>query len=227
MFLEPAILLAALGITLLEMSEASAVALALHGDSRSNIPFFAVALGVIVILIPTAVAGNFIALFPLFYVRIASATLLLYFGQRLMKSAKRSMKFQRIGFPPGGHSDTGRSVASTAFSVGVVEAFEAAIVLVALFPENYDSTLIGLVIGIVAVVAAAYILRSQIRKVKQANMKVAVSALLLSFSLFWYIESVRTISDLLLLPFFAGFFLLVYYYSTRNLPPATSARSPN
>ena len=108
-----------------------------------------------------------------------------------------------------------------------LEELEAAIVLVALFPENYDSTLIGLVIGIVAVVAAAYILRSQIRKVKQANMKVAVSALLLSFSLFWYIESVRTISDLLLLPFFAGFFLLVYYYSTRNLPPATSARSPN
>ncbi|EQB70046.1 MAG: hypothetical protein AMDU1_APLC00080G0005 [Thermoplasmatales archaeon A-plasma] len=78
-----------------------------------------------------------------------------------------------------------------------------------------------------AVVAAAYILRSQIRKVKQANMKVAVSALLLSFSLFWYIESVRVISDLLLLPFFAGFFLLVYYYSTRNLPPATTTRSSN
>ncbi|MEM0157177.1 MAG: hypothetical protein QXN26_03810 [Thermoplasmataceae archaeon] len=225
MLVEPAILLAAMGITLLEMSEASAVALALHGDSRSNIPFYAVAFGVIVIILPAALVGNFIALFPLFYVRIASATLLLYFGQRLMKSAKRSMKFQRIGFPPGKHAETGRSVVSTAFSVGVVEAFEAAIVLVALFPENYDSTLIGLVSGIVVVIVAAYILRGQIRKIKQADMKVAVSALLLSFSLFWYIESVRAISDLFLLPFFAGFCLLVYIYSARNLPPASSART--
>ncbi len=226
MFVEPAILLAAMGITLLEMSEASAVALALHGDSRSNIPFFAVALGVIVILLPVAFVGNFIAIFPLFYVRITSATLMLYFGQRLMKSAKRSMKFQRIGFPPEKHVETGKSVVSTAFSVGLVEAFEAAIVLVALFPENYGSTLIGLVTGIVVVIGAAYILRGQIRKIKQADMKIAVSALLLSFSLFWYIESVRTISDLLLLPFFAGFCMLVYFYSARNLPPVSSTRSP-
>lgn len=219
MNLEIAVLLAAFGITLLEMSEASAVGLALYSESRSYFPFFAVSLGVITVLVPTALAGNFITIFPLFYVRIVSATLLLYFGQRLMKSAKRSMKFQRIGFPSGKPESTGKSVAVTAYSVGVVEAFEAAIVLVALFPENYLSTLFGLIAGLVAVVVAVYILRNQVRKVKQANMKVAVSALLLSFSLFWYIESVRQISDYFLVPFFAGFFLLVYYYASRNLPP--------
>ena len=114
-----------------------------------------------------------------------------------------------------------RSVLSTAYSVGLVEAFEAAIVLVALFPENYYSTLIGLLLGIIAVLVAVYVLRNQVRKVKQATMKVAVSALLLSFSLFWFIESVRAISDLYLLPFFVTFFGLVYYYSTRNLPSPT------
>ncbi len=222
MEIEVAILLAAMGITLLEMSEASAVGLALYAEAKSPAPFLAVSLGVITVLIPTALAGNFIALFPLFYVRIISAVLLLYFGQRLMKSARRSMKYQRIGFPQGKHEAESKSVISTAYSVGMVEAFEAAIVLVALFPENYDSTLIGLVLGIIAVIAAVYILRNQVRKVKQANMKVAVSALLLSFSLFWFIESVHAISDLFLLPFFVIFFLVVYYYATRNLPSGKS-----
>lgn len=213
-----AVLFAALGITLLEMSEASAVGIALHADSGNLLPYYAVALGVTTIMIPTAVAGDFIAYFPIFYVRIFSATLLLYFGIRLMKSARRSMKFQRIGFPASKHEDSGKSIVATAYSVGVVEAFEAAIVLVALYPENYDSTVIGLIIGIIFVVIAAYMLRNQIRKVKQGSVKVTVSALLLSFSLFWYIESVTAINDVFLIPIFVGFFLLVYFISTRNLP---------
>jgi len=40
-------------------------------------------------------------------------------------------------------------------------------------------------IGMAVVIAATLILHSQVRKVKQAIMKMAVSALLLSFSLFW------------------------------------------
>jgi uncharacterized membrane protein len=218
-----AVLFAALGITLLEMSEASAVGIALHADSGNFLPYYAVALGVITIMIPTAIAGNFITYFPIFYVRIFSATLLLYFGLRLLKSARRSMKFQRIGFPSSKHSESGKSIVSTAYSVGVVEAFEAAIVLVALYPENYDSTVIGLIIGIIFVVLAAYVLRNQIRKVKQGSVKVTVSALLISFSLFWYIESVVTINDIFLIPIFAGFFLLVYFLSTRNLPSKLNA----
>ncbi len=220
-----AVLLAALGITLLEMSEASAVGIALYGDTKSSLPFYAVGLGVITVMIPTAVVGNFITYFPLFYVRVFSATLLLYFGLRLMKSARRSMKFQRIGFPPSKKEESGKSVSTVAYSVGIVEAFEAAIVLVALYPENYNSTLIGLISGIIIVVIAAFVLRNQIRKIKQGSMKVAVSSLLLSFSLFWYIESVIIINDLYLIPIFVGFFLLVYYISTRNLPSKPNAGS--
>ncbi len=207
------------------MSEASAVGIALHADSGNLVPFYAVALGVITVMVPTAVIGNFISYFPLFYVRIFSATLLLYFGLRLMKSARRSMKFQRIGFPSSKEEESTKSIASVAYSVGLVEAFEAAIVLVALYPESYDSTLIGFFVGVIFVIFAAYILRNQIRKVKQGSMKVAVSALLLSFSLFWYIESVVAINDLFLIPIFIGFFLFVYYISTRNLPPKPNASS--
>ncbi len=222
----PAIFLAALGITMLELSEASAVGMALYADRKDSKVYGAVAGGVLVILIPTALVGNFITIFPLFYVRIFSATLLLYFGLRLVRSARRSVRFSLLaarGAPPPHHEEGNRSAVATAFSVGMVEAFEAAIVIVALLPNSFTSTLYGVFAGAIVVIAASYVLRSQVRKVKQANMKVAVSAILLTFSLFWYIESVRVISDLYLLPLFILFFLIVYYVSHRGLTMDTVA----
>lgn len=219
MDLNVAILLAAMGITVLEMSEASAVGMALYADTRNPSAYGAVILGVVTVMVPTMLVGNYIALLPIFFVRLASATLLLYFGLRLVRSARRSFRFQRIGPPAGGKShEPEKGLLATGYSVGLVEAFEAAIVLVALFPENYDSTGIGLAAGVVAVIFAAYALRSQIRKVKQATIKTAVSSLLLSFAAFWYFESVRQISDLFLLPLFVIFYLLVYAVATRGIP---------
>lgn len=213
-----AILLAALGITVLEMSEATAVGMALYADSKAISAYGAVTLGVVTVFIPTMLVGNYIDLLPIFYVRIISATLLLYFGQRLAKSARRAFNFQRNG--PGGSAkqeESEKGILATAYSVGVVEAFEAAIVLVALFPENYDSTAVGLGAGLVLVVLAAYLLRTQIRKVKQATVKTAVSAILLSFAAFWYAESFISINDLALIPLFAVFYVLVYFFATMNL----------
>ncbi|EQD76534.1 conserved hypothetical protein, membrane, partial [mine drainage metagenome] len=127
---------------------------------------------------------------------------------------RRSVKFQKLG-PPKEHEkvDEGKGITTTAFSVGAIESFEAAIVLVALFPQGYDSTLEGLIAGIIIVVIAAYILRTQVRKVKQAIMKILVSSLLLTFAVFWYLESFIAINDILLFPIFAGFFLFVNYFS--------------
>ena len=222
MFIEPAIFLAALGITTLELAEASAVGIALYAESRRISALLAVAVGVIIIMIPTALAGSFIAKFPLVYVRIFSATLLLYFGLRLMKSARRSFRYQREGFRPKGEEKGEKGLMVTAVSVGAVEAFEAAIVLVALYPNNYDSTLLGVSIGIIAVLVFSFILHSQIRKIKQAAMKVAVSSLLLSFSAFWYVESVKAISDLLLIPLFVIFFSIVYTISSHGIHAAST-----
>lgn len=216
-----AIFLAAAGITTLELSEASAVSMALYADQRNPVVYASAALGVLVILVPTAIVGNFISIFPLFYVRIFSATLLLYFGVRLVRSARRSVRYAAMkagGRHSPHHEEVGkRGILAAAFSVGAVEAFEAAIVLVALLPNSFSSTLYGLFIGAVIVLVASYALRSQVRKVKQANVKVAVSALLLTFALFWYAESVKAISDLLLAPLFLVFVLIVYYVSHRGL----------
>ncbi|MCL4451652.1 MAG: hypothetical protein M1327_03385 [Candidatus Thermoplasmatota archaeon] len=213
-----AIFLAAMGITLLEMSEATAVGIALYAESKKRAVFLAVILGVLVIFIPTAFIGKYIALLPIFYVRLISAVLLLYFGIRLIRSSRRSVKFSLgIKTPHKDEEDEHRDLMYTGFSVGTVEAFEAAIVLVALYPNGYLETITGLIIGAVLVVIAGFILHSQIRKVKQANMKIAVSSLLLTFSAFWFTEAFVTISDLYLVPLFIIFFAIVYVIAHWNL----------
>ena len=82
-----------MGITLLEMSEATAVGIALFAESKKAAVFIAVILGVLVIFVPTAFIGKYITLLPIFYVRLISAVLLLYFGIRLIRSSRRSVKF--------------------------------------------------------------------------------------------------------------------------------------
>ena len=220
------IFLAAIGITMLELSEASAVSIALYHEQKNANVYMAAALGVIVILVPATLVGNFISIFPLFYVRIFSATLLLYFGLRLVRSARRAVRYSMLaasGAPQAHHEEPGkRGIVATAFSVGTVEAFEAAIVIVALLPQNFSSALEGVAGGALVVLLASYALRMRVRKIKQANMKVAVSSLLLTFAFFWYAESVFVLDDLVLIPVFILCFLAVYLVSHRghSLPAA-------
>ncbi|EQD39850.1 conserved hypothetical protein, membrane, partial [mine drainage metagenome] len=51
----------------------------------------------------------------------------------------------------------------------------------------------------------------------QANMKIAVSALLLTFSAFWFTEAFVAINDLFLIPLFIVFFAVVYLIAHWNL----------
>ncbi|MCL4345093.1 MAG: hypothetical protein M1496_01860 [Candidatus Thermoplasmatota archaeon] len=227
MMVNPGIFLAAMGIMLLEMSEASAVSMALSADARSARPFVAAILGIFVVLGPATVLGKEIAVFPIFYIRLASAVLLLYFGQRLMKSARRSMKFQYLKHFPKSQKEEPREkgVNTTAFLVGATEAFEAAIVLVALYPQGFISTIYGAIFGGIIVILGSFILRTKIRQIKQAIMKVVVASLLLTFSLFWFIESVIVINDIYLIPIFLLFFVLVYEYSIYGLGNLVSEKS--
>jgi ferrous iron uptake permease (iron-lead transporter) len=182
-------------------------------------------------------------------VKLIGGVLLLYFGQRLIKSARRSvLNSRRNKLSTTDHFEKG--VMSTGFSVGAIEAFEAAIVLVGLLPYNYQSTVAGMGLAIVVVVAATYVLRNQVRKVKQANMKVVVSALLLSFPTLWFLSvallysgllfvplsrqviqrqtllSILTtptnLENLLLLPIFLIYVFAVYKFANRPTPQVTS-----
>ena len=214
MFVDPAIFLAAMGITLLEISEASAVGLAISSEGGNKV-FLYVALGVLIVLVIAFAVGQQMARLPIVYIRIVAGVLLLYFGLRLTRSARRAVLRSRSSVP---YKEEGieKGVFYTAFSVGLVEAFEAAIVLVALIPNNFYSTLYGMTLGLVVVVLGTVILKSQVRKIKQANMKVVVAALLLSFSIFWFAEAVITVSDLWLVPLFIIFGLAVYFFAHRK-----------
>ena len=118
-----------------------------------------------------------------------------------------------------------KGIMATGFSVGAIEAFEAAIVLVGLLPNGFVATLGGLSTGIVLVVIATYALRSQVRKVKQADSKIVVSALLLSFATFWFGEAVSSPPDLVLIPLFGGFALAVYLFANHPSAPKLESAS--
>ena len=215
MLLDPGILLAALGITMLELAEAAAVGLALFAESGRAVAFMYVAAGTAVVFVPTFLIAGLVSLLPVLYIRLVGGVLLLYFGLRLAGSARRSVvKGKTTGF----HGETfEKGLMYTGFSVGAVEAFEASIVLVGLLPANLESASIGFIAGIVVVVFATYILRTQVRRVKQANMKVVVSGLLLTFSAFWFGETFAELNDLLLMPIFLVLSLVVYWFANRSV----------
>ena len=212
--LDPGIFLAAMGITLLEISEASAVGLAISSEAGNKV-FLYVSLGVIIVLVIAFAVGQEIAKLPILYVRLVAGVLLLYFGLRLARSARRAILRSRKTSTEG-KENLEKGIFYTAFTVGLVESFEASIVLVVLIPMNFDSSLYGMILGLVIVVIGTVILKSQVRKIKQANMKVIISALLLSFSTFWFSESVFRLSDLWLIPFFAIFAILVYLFAHKK-----------
>jgi uncharacterized membrane protein len=213
---DPAIFLAALGITTLELVEAAAVALALYAQSRRPAVFLYTAAGSVVVFTPMFVLGALITLLPDYVVKLTAGALLLYFGQRLVKSARRAVVSARKGSSFKERLEKGEL--ATAFSVGVVESFEAAIVLVGLLANGFQSTVFGMAGGIGVVVVATYVLRDEARKVKQANMKVVVSALLLSFATFWFGEVFEPLNDLLLIPLFVVYVSAVYSFANRPSP---------
>jgi len=205
-----------LGITTLELVEASAVALALYSHSGRPAVFLYTALGTVVVFAPMFVLGALITLLPDVIIKLTGGVLLLYFGQRLVKSARRAVLNARTGSSSKEHFERGEM--ATAFSVGAVEAFEAAIVLVGLLPNGFQSTALGMAGGIGVVVVATYLLRDQVRKVKQADMKIAVSALLLSFATFWFGEAIVALNDLILIPLFVCYAFVVYRIANSPSP---------
>jgi uncharacterized membrane protein len=222
---EPAIFLAALGITTLELVETSAVSLALHAHSGKNTVYLYASLGTAAVFAPMFALGALIDLLPDAVIRLTAGALLLYFAQRLAKSARRTVLNARDG--NHFHEQFHRGTMATAFSVGAVEAFEAAIVLVGLLPNGFRPTVLGMASGIGVVAVSTYLLRDQVRKVKQADMKIAVSALLFSFATFWFGEAVRPLDDLLLIPLFLVYVAGVYRFANRPSPQVPAPPVPS
>ena len=92
------VFLAAMGITLLEMSEAAAIGLAMYSEVGYK-AFVYVSSGAAIVLIATFLVGKEIAYLPVTIIRLIAAFLLLYFGLRLALSAKRANFISSNGLP--------------------------------------------------------------------------------------------------------------------------------
>ena len=205
--MEFGVFFAALGISLLELSEAGAVTAIYQGLYRGFRPVLYSLAGVLLVLIPTFTVGRYIVYLPLDYVLAASAVILFYFGYRLLRSARRY--FKRMN--KGGGGEEKRGDLAVVFTVSAIEAFEAALVLIALIPKSYASTLMGTLIAAAVVVVLTALIKNQIARIRLPHLKYVLSSLLFSLGTLWAMEATGLeITDLVLLPLFLAYLGINY-----------------
>jgi len=205
--MEFGVFFAALGISLLELSEAGAVTAIYQGLYRGFRPVLYSLAGVLLVLIPTFTVGRYIVYLPLDYVLAASAVILFYFGYRLLRSARRYFK----GMNKGGGGEEERGDLAVVFTVSAIEAFEAALVLIALIPKSYASTLMGTLIAAAVVVVLTALIKNQVARIRLPHLKYVLSSLLFSLGTLWAMEATGLeITDLVLLPLFLTYLGINY-----------------
>ncbi|AOL16473.1 hypothetical protein BFU36_06915 [Sulfolobus sp. A20] len=193
------VLLASLGISVLELSEASAVAVIFQGIYKNFKPILYAIAGILLVLLPVFLLGRYIVFLPIEYVLLAAAVILAYFGYRLLASARRSFKGIRRK-----HEEKEEGII-TVFVVSATEALEAGLVILALIPQSFSSTLLGTLIAVVVVIALTIALRAQIMKIRVPHLKFVLSALLFGLATLFMGEALLNIDEVFLPVFFAVF----------------------
>jgi len=202
--------LAAFGITLLELSEAGAVAMIYYGVYKGLKPLAYAIAGVLTVMVPTFLVGGYIAELPITYVLLVAAVILFYFGYKLLRSARRGFRKMRKN---GGGEEEKEGLA-VVYTVSVTESFEAALVLVALIPQSYSSTLLGASIAS-AVVALTAALKAQIMKIRLPHLKLVLSSLLFGLGTLWIMEVLVPVSDIILIPLFLIYLLINFFIAVK------------
>ncbi|MCI4319500.1 MAG: hypothetical protein L3K23_05130 [Thermoplasmata archaeon] len=218
-------LLAAFLITVIEMTEVVALVFAFgseHGSVRHGA--LGAVSGTAVVSAITLVSGVALLALPRNLLLWSSAIVLAAFGVFLLRSTLRTYRRLRAG--ASGHAaptSTSRTLQfAGGFSVGVVEAVETVIVLIALAAAGYGvSALVGAIAGGVLLVGVAVVLHERVRRIKVPTLKVVATALLFSFALFWGGEAAGFAwpgSDLILVPFVAVGIVLVRSFVSVVVP---------
>ncbi|EZQ07041.1 membrane protein [Candidatus Acidianus copahuensis] len=203
--LDIAVFLAALAISLLELSEASAVAVIFTGITKNLKPYLYAIAGILLVLMPVFIFGRLITLLPINYVLIAASFILAYFGYRMIRSARRS--FKKLKWKRKDEKEEG---IITVFVVGATEAFEAGLVIIALIPQSFSSALLGTITGAVAVIGLTAALKSRIMRIRVPQLKFVLSALLFALASTFLGEALIGIDEIYLVGFFLGFLGLNY-----------------
>ncbi len=206
-FYLPAIV-AALVVTVLELTEVVALIFALgadHGTVRHGA--LGAAAGVAVVGGIALGAGALLLALPVKDLLWGSAVLLAAFGAFLFRSTLKAYRRRRASAGPP--SPKGSAVAlqfAGGFTVGSVETTEAVVVLLALTAAGYGgAALLGAVVGGVGLVVAALAVHERIRKIKGSWLKLGATSMVFSFSVFWAGQAVGVAwpeQDLFLIPLF-------------------------
>jgi len=182
------VVLAALVITVIEMTEVVALVLALGADEPTlrHGATGAVA-GVATVAVVALGTGRAILLAPRAALLWAAAVVLAAFGVFLFRSTLRT--YRRLRDAAAGGAATGpRRVAQFAggFTVGAVEGTEVVVVLLGLTAAGYGgSAIVGAVVGGVLLVAVALAVGERVRRIKVPWLKLGGTAMLFAFSAFW------------------------------------------
>ena len=143
----------------------------------------------------------------------SSAVVLAGFGVFLFRSTLRSYRRALAPIGPRTAPSTSTLKFAGGFSVGVIESVETVIVLIPLAAAgNGFSALLGAGIAGAILVVTALFLHERVRKIKVPTLKLAATALLFSFAIFWGGEAARVSwpgSDLILVPFVLAGALIV------------------
>ncbi len=200
--MDPAIFFAALGISVLEMTEASAIAVIFYGIYHTTKSYAYAVAGVATSLIPALLVGKFLLLIPLDYIAIVAAIILFYFAQKLFRSARRAVKGIRR------NKEEKQEGLITVYTVSVVEGLEASLVVVGLMPFGYFSALSGVGVAVLVVVGLTYIMKDKVMKIRVPQLKLFLSALLATIATFWLLEVAFSLSELFAIPIFIVYLLM-------------------
>jgi uncharacterized membrane protein len=177
-------------ITLVELTEVVALVFALSADHHTIAHGAAGAVsGTTLVAVIALTFGALIISFPRDYLLWASAVVLTGFGVFLFRSTLRSYRRSRASAaaarpapPPSGSS----LQFAGGFSVGAVEATEAAVVLLALAAAGYGfSALVGAVVAAAVLVATTAVVHERIRRIKVPWLKLGATSMLFAFAVFW------------------------------------------
>jgi uncharacterized membrane protein len=218
---------AALVITVVEMTEVVALVFALSAEHASVRPGALGAVsGTAVIALVALAFGALLLALPRNWLLAGSAVALSAFCVFLFRSTLKS--YRRVHAPAGTASprSRGQLVFAAGFTVGAVEATEAVIVLLALAAAGYAlEALVGAVVAGVLLISAAALVHERIRRIKVPLLKLGATGLLFSFAVFWAGEAAGVAwpgSDLFLVPlFFLGLVLVrggVWALESRSVP---------
>jgi uncharacterized membrane protein len=204
-------------ITLLEMTEVVALVFALSaGGPQLRRTIFGALLGVALVGSIAFGAGAALERLPPSYLLAPSAVVLAGFGAYLFRGtlrAYRRAEAAKTGTTGSGPEPHPVVQFGAGLSVGVVEATEAVIVLLALAAPGYGPTVIVAAFTAGAIlVALAWALHGQIRRIKVPLLRAGATSLLFTFSIFWAGEALHVSwpgDDLFLLPIFVLVVILV------------------